>query len=608
MHHMGLKESKVDNATVALLVVVAGTVLVYYWLPERVGFWVLWLGVPWWVRVPVALAVVAPPVWYVAWCWYCIGQRDMKRLAEWHKPKGAWCLTFLRVVCTRQTWRDVKATKKAAAQRRAVRGTAGELSLYVDAKRGPKQALGLLRQWVREAAPTGTGDAWVDVAMPRAVRKITETATGVEMIVAMCPKAGSAKKVMDWAGGIESQAQAPRGSLTIRQVDGQPPHITMWRFTLRAVGKVEPTTTAGTIDAGFRLGINPWSAADVVARVRQVHGIVCGTTGGGKTWTLRALVEMFARATPTPQVVFLDPPGGAQSIKRIAGVRYITGHDECAAYTAELVQENSDRDDLREELELDELGDEHARMLVVMLDEAPELFDSRDTPKEQKALFNAWARLLRNARKNNIVIYWGTQKATKDTLPTKILASFTLRILHLLPATDAAYMLDKDFVQGHMDPSSLKERSGEACVKLPDVIGWQRVNIAPPAGALASPTKLAPPTGSAVTVHGLSTPTVHGPSTALSDDDGQSDEQAIEGGWAEALSADGETDDDRRLKILAALGEVPRPLGLSALEKRTGVPRTTLRRLVVALVDDGLVLAHEGARGGQAYTLARAEQ
>jgi len=149
-----------------------------------------------------------------------------------------------------------------------------------------------------------------------------------------------------------------------------------------------------------------------------------------------------------------------------------------------------------------------------------------------------------------------------------------------------------------MDPSSLVTGTGHACVRTADSNSWQRVNMAPPADA--PPRPLPPPSGQAVTVHGLSTPTVHAPSTALSTADGQSSEQDEMGGWVERLSGDDENDDTRRVKILAVLGEVGRPLGLSAIEARTGVPRSTARRLVEAFVEDGLVVAEQGASNGLA--------
>lgn len=552
---------------------------------------------PWPVQVDITLSALV--VGDVALLWFL--RDDVGRWWAPHRRVLRWLWIALRVTFTKETWRDVRKARRSAIERRKVKGSAHELLALVDDPRAARHALALIKQWVTKAAPVGSGQAWVELATPRVVRSVKETATGVELVVVLPAQAGSAEKVKGWAGGIESQAGIARGSLTISHIDGQPPHVTLWRFTLRSLPSagVAKVQTGRSVADGVTMGVDAVTGASVVFPIVGYHGLTAAITNAGKSNTLSVEAEQIA-ACDDAELWVIDHTEGMPWLRHVAARYYDTAEDARNAL-GDLWAEYARRNAYRRSAELAEIPPSrewpHIR---VVFDEVPNLLVTIKAGKEREAFVERWAELMRLSRKEGITVHLASQRFTDDTVPRPLSTQCALRIGLTLPSVDSQLLLGHAHVAGRIDCSLLRPKTGEACVMLPGATDARRVNISRRSerspGAPKPPTAWAAPNVSDRVSEHVSAVL----SDDLSDTSRHVPEHAQEGaGGPEAVDALTRW----TLRVLEALDAAGEPMTVRALAEQFGCSRPTLVPVVRQLVAEGFLVEIPAGKA-KAYGLA----
>lgn len=219
---------------------------------------------------------------------------------------------------------------------------------------------------------------------------------------------------------------------SVRVSPGVPGQVLITPVDRDPFGSLEPVTidnyrsfeaSVKGVDMGLTESGQPW-----ILPMDQFSGVIAGTPGSGKSVGLNVILSQLAYLTDV-QVCGVDAAGGVELedwSPRFSALAI--DQDEAIEMLEKLWEIHLHRISLLKKAHkksISNLGySEELPLIVLVIDEAAQLFRLESTDREQKAKGNKLVDLIQNlvtvSRKTGICVFLATQKPSATTIPTGI--------------------------------------------------------------------------------------------------------------------------------------------------------------------------------------------
>lgn len=329
---------------------------------------------------------------------------------------------------------------------------------------GPDRLSSLVARFNGVMAEDEEGEA------PPPIVGIFEATVGIGFEVQMFE--GQELKHFERASEVMKNMFSADGALNVRGVRLEQPvgsdivKITLVTRDPLAKGReLTPTTlpvvpNLESVEVGMQEDGRPWRFP-----LAESHAVVGGVPGSGKSVFLNVLLAGVSQR-PDVQIVGIDCAGGVELedwSPRFSA--FATDQDSALEVLRELWGEHERRIALlrrRGFKSLTNMGfSEEMPLLLVVIDEAAQLFRLESTNKEDKAkgneLVDLATRLVTVARKTGIVVVLATQKPMATTLPTLLRDNAQVKVSFRVVTEDAARaVLGASASSSFMSPTEIR--------------------------------------------------------------------------------------------------------------------------------------------------------
>jgi hypothetical protein len=258
---------------------------------------------------------------------------------------------------------------------------------------------------------------------------------------------------------------------------GVPGQVLITPVSRNPFGTLEPVTienykSFGASVQGVDIGLTesglPW-----ILPMNQFSGVIAGTPGSGKSVGLNVILSQLAYL-PEAVLLGVDAAGGVEladwaprfsalAIDQDEAIEMLEKLWEIHLYRINLLKKAHKKS-------VSNLGySEDLPLIVLVIDEAAQLFRLGSTDKEQKAKGNKLVDLIQNlvtvSRKTGICVFLATQKPGAETIPTGIRDNMGVKVSYRVTTSATAFMVLGDVDMSDISPTDIKlEDKGRAVV------------------------------------------------------------------------------------------------------------------------------------------------